>query len=106
MGSGASTREEKRAREGQRIKLMRGVERFVINCYATCPRLESMKLILSSEMARKAFHNFVKSEHADESFNLYWDGVKLLTDTKKTPYQKSLAMEQMIKTYILPETGE
>ena len=72
MGSGSSvSREERKQKEVQRFAMIHQVEKFVINAYACCPRVERMRLMLSSEMARKAFSSFVKSEHAEEILALY-----------------------------------
>lgn len=69
------TNKERRklAQEAERARYMdkKSIEQFVINVYATCPRIESMWLILSNIMGQRAFGNFVSSETADEYFNLF-----------------------------------
>jgi PAS domain S-box-containing protein len=102
MGGGVS-KAERRKREQQRHKLKKNVERFVINVYATCPRMESMRLILSSEMAIRAFNNFVIAERAEENLNLYM-AVRDLKKQKLTTYNMSKEAEKIFKSYIQVDT--
>lgn len=74
MGSGASDNRYSRAEaEASRHALIRSIEKFTINVYATCPRFESVLMILSSKLGHAAFDTFLKVEHADESLRLYHD---------------------------------
>lgn len=104
MGSGASTRSERRQREVEKHRTLRSVERFVINVYATCPRVESMLLLLSSELAQKAFANFVKSERAEENFLLYSAAIKI-NEKKLNAYQLSKEVEHIIIEFLQPDTA-
>lgn len=101
MGGGVS-KLERREKEQHRHRLLKNVERFVINVYATCPRVESMRYILSSEMACKAFGNFLASERAEEALKLHSEIVSL-KKIKQTPYQFMKAIEVLVATYIQPE---
>ena len=104
MGNGASvTKDDKRQLELQRQNLMRGVERFVINVYASFPRNESMRIILSSKLASEAFHGFVKAEHAEEYFNLYLDACRIKA-TPFTTYQLSKEIDMIVSKYIKNES--
>lgn len=102
MGGGVSKKAERRLKEQHRHRLMKAVERFVINVYATCPRMESMRLILSSEMAKNAFSHFVTSETADETFLMY-DKILFLKNSKPTPYVLSTEITKVINQYINPD---
>lgn len=54
-----------------RRQMMDMVENFVVNVYASCPRIEAMWLILSSKLGQKAFEGFVKAEYSDEYLQLF-----------------------------------
>lgn len=55
----------------RRRQMIEMIERFVVNVYASCPRIEAMWLILSSKLGQKAFASFVKAETADEYLSLF-----------------------------------
>jgi PAS domain S-box-containing protein len=99
---GRVSRAEKRRRESHRHSLIRAVERFVINVYSTGPRLESMRLLLASEMASKSFSQFVISEDAEDMYLLYVTA-SLLRSDKMTNYALSSSTEALIKDYILDD---
>lgn len=103
MGGGVS-RAERREKEVKRHRLLKAVERFVINVYATCPRMESMRFILSSEMASRAFGHFVESERADENLHLYNDILEI-RKTKVTPYQLCKHVERIVQQYVGADTA-
>lgn len=112
MGAGASTapnnppaqnKHQRHQLEAERASLTRGVERFVINVYASFPRSESMRIILSSDLARDAFYLFLKTEHAEECFNLYLD-VSKLRQKMPNPYNLSKEINRIVGQYIRTET--
>lgn len=107
MGSGVSSdsKEARKQVESKRFQMIHQVEKFVINVYACCPRIESMKLILSSEMASKAFYSFVKSERADEVYQLYVDADALEASKKSNTYQLTTQFKKLMQLYINPDTS-
>ena len=66
MGSGSSVNSKNHRREevNERKRMIKSVERFIINVYATCPRIDSMSLLLTSDTGKSAFLEFVTSERA------------------------------------------
>jgi PAS domain S-box-containing protein len=107
MGSSASVhvnnKHERQNMELHRSNLMRGVEKFVINVYASFPRNESMRIILSTDLAREAFQSFVKAERAEESYSLYW-AVSELRSKLPSPLQLSKEIDRIVTQYIRTET--
>eukprot|EP01038_Epipyxis_sp_PR26KG_P004473 gene4473-6324_t len=102
MGSGASvtTGLSKREIESNRHQMIKGIERFVINVYATCPRVEAMWLILSNYLGQKAFQQFVMSETSEEHFELF-KGVTELLSTSHASASFLDYLESIIKSYFL-----
>jgi hypothetical protein len=72
----------------QRKIMIDSVEAFVMNVYASCPRIEGMWLILSSKLGQKAFENFCKSEFSDDLLILFMEISKILS-------LKSIRIEQL-----------
>lgn len=108
MGAAASTGKESRKKsETKRFLLIHQVEKFVINVYACCPRKESMNLVLSSDMASKAFLNFVKSERAEEIYGLYTEAIRLSECRKRNIkiYEMTKEFRRLVETYVNPETA-
>jgi PAS domain S-box-containing protein len=105
MGGGASGLKQKR-REGEKFRhgLVRAVERFVVNVYAICPRVESMRLILESEAGSKAYTYFVQSECADEILTLY-NGLHRILTGRSTNYAVTTMFAKLVATHITPETA-
>jgi lipopolysaccharide biosynthesis regulator YciM len=105
MGAAASAakKESRKKLESKRFLLIHQVEKFVINVYACCPRKESMSLILSSDMASKAFLNFVKSERAEEIYAMYAEATRLSECRKKNIkiYEVSKDFKKLVEVRML-----
>ena len=108
MGSGASTghsdRHTRTEAVAARHALIRSIEKFTINVYATCPRFESVLMILSSKLGHTAFDTFLRAEHAEESLRLYQDAEsirKLIaeSDRGKAPLNKYTVSGMFKKVY-------
>jgi len=101
MGSSASvSHRQRREQVTERKRMLKSVERFIINVYATCPRVESMTLLLSSDSGHKAFLEFVKSEHADETLALYTESLNLLRLSKGTPYKRPINGDEFHENFV------
>jgi PAS domain S-box-containing protein len=81
-------------------QLMKSVEKFVINVYASCPRVEAMWLILSSDLGQKGFMTFVKTEHADEYLILFKDVAEVRSLEHPTKYSLSDSLIRINRTYL------
>jgi len=112
MGSSASvSHRQRREQVTERKRMLKSVERFIINVYATCPRVESMTLLLSSDSGHKAFLEFVTSEHADETLALYTESLNLLRLSKGTQHKRPINGDEfhekfvnIIKQYIVVDS--
>lgn len=75
MGSGGSKSYQQSSRSVEvaqrRRRMVEQVERFVVNVYASCSRVEAMWLILSSKLGQKAFENFVRLEESDAVLGIF-----------------------------------
>jgi len=92
MGSGSSVNSKNHRREevNERKRMIKSVERFIINVYATCPRIDSMSLLLTSDTGKSAFIEFVTSERAEETIGLYDESLKLLALSNESVTKKPL----------------
>lgn len=80
--------------------LMKSVEKFVINVYASCPRVEAMWLILSSDLGQRAFNTFVKAERAEEYFTLFKEITEIRMIIKPSKNVLSQSLIKINKTYL------
>jgi PAS domain S-box-containing protein len=99
MGAKVS-RGEKRRREAHRHSLLRAVERFVVNVYSSGPRVDAIRLMLTSEMASRAFSQFVVSEHAEDTYTLY-TGIITVRPDRMTNYAITSTVEGLIRAHIV-----
>ena len=112
MGSGGSVSyHERREQVTERKKMLKSVERFIINVYATCPRLESMTLLLTSDSGRRAFLEFVTSEHADETLALYTEALNLVNLFRGSNHKKPISdddfhdeFKSIVRKYIVVDS--
>mmetsp|Transcript_18713 Transcript_18713/g.41653 ORF Transcript_18713/g.41653 Transcript_18713/m.41653 type:complete len:512 (+) Transcript_18713:186-1721(+) len=104
MGGGvsttATTRIEKRENIRDRNKLVRDVEKFILNVYSTCSRSDAMWLLLWNQRGVTAFGHFVESERADEYFTLFNETNKVRKVLKPNVYVLRKYMKTIIKDYI------
>lgn len=101
MGSGSSVNSKTKRREevSERKRMLKSVERFIINVYATCPRIDSMSLLLTSDTGKNAFLEFVTSERAEETIGLYNEALKLLALSNETVTNKPLNDEEFRQNF-------
>lgn len=75
MGGGGSKNYDQTPRSVEiaqyRRRMVEQVERFVVNVYASCSRVEAMWLILSSKLGQKAFETFVRLEESDAVLGIF-----------------------------------
>jgi len=57
----------------QRRFMMDMVENFILNVYASSPRIDAMWLILSSKLGQKAFSSYIKTETPTDYLELFLD---------------------------------
>lgn len=109
MGGAPSKKAVKKAnrdRESLRTGMAKSVEKFVINVYATCPRLEAMQLILESKRGYLAFQNFLNSEKASEIIQLHYE-IATLVERKELQLQElHEAYINIIAKYIFQDSAE
>ena len=97
-------KQDTKARAVERHNLLRCVERFAINVYATCPRIESMNLILTSDLAKNAFTTFVKLEYAEQNIELWqsiWDLKHSKSNKTISSYNMTRELERIIGRHII-----
>lgn len=63
----------------QRRFMMDMVENFILNVYASSPRIDAMWLILSSKLGQKAFSSYIKTETPVDYLELFLDISDILT---------------------------
>lgn len=63
----------------QRRFMMDMVENFILNVYASSPRIDAMWLILSSKLGQKAFSAYIKTETPTDYLDLFLDISDILT---------------------------
>ena len=104
MGSGVSSTSEIkrniRNRETLRISMSKLVEKFIINVYATCPRLEAMHLILECKRGYAAFKTFLIHEKASELVCLHQDIISLLGKPEQTLNELHDGYTKLMKRYV------
>ena len=95
-------KKDKRKREAARIAMMRQVERFIVNVYATSPRIEAILLLLNFKRGRKAFRTFLNTEKAVEYINLQTDIHDMLEThhNNNNNYLQYKMFEKIVFTYI------
>mmetsp|Transcript_16509 Transcript_16509/g.14883 ORF Transcript_16509/g.14883 Transcript_16509/m.14883 type:complete len:398 (+) Transcript_16509:85-1278(+) len=116
MGGGSSlSKAEKQEKEFKRYTHMKGIERFVINVYASFPRIDSMRIILTSDFARSSFQNFLASERAEEYYQLYSEVGRLihkppnayqLSKEVETIYDKFFKDKSELQVILNPQLNE
>lgn len=80
---------------GRRRRMMEQVERFVVNVYASCSRVEAMWLILSSKLGQKAFETFVRLEESDALLSIFLANSDVLSS--ELSWDAALAHVQLLQ---------
>lgn len=80
---------------GRRRRMMEQVERFVVNVYASCSRVEATWLILSSKLGQKAFETFVRLEESDALLSVFLANSDVLSS--ELSWDAALAHVQLLQ---------
>eukprot|EP00600_Ochromonadales_sp_CCMP1393_P015410 CAMPEP_0175024112 /NCGR_PEP_ID=MMETSP0005-20121125/16260_1 /TAXON_ID=420556 /ORGANISM="Ochromonas sp., Strain CCMP1393" /LENGTH=533 /DNA_ID=CAMNT_0016282577 /DNA_START=1 /DNA_END=1602 /DNA_ORIENTATION=+ len=107
MGGGASigiTRTEKRENIRDRNKLVRHVEKFILNVYSSSSRVDATWLILWNSGGTAAFSHFVESERADEYYTLFLETNKVRKVKKPTLFVLRKYVGSIIDDYLKPNS--
>jgi PAS domain S-box-containing protein len=89
----------------RRHQMMEQVETFVVNVYATCPRVEAMWLVLSSKLGQKAFQSFMRAKCNEDCLTLFITISEILI-SREFSTAESLKIFLRIKDKLLNSTSD